>query len=219
MRKQLKTILVLLLAMVMALGTATLAYAEDTSSPGSGSEKPAATITSHSTEASYAKKSLIVNYKGENAESYEIQYRLKGGKWKTITTTDSSYTIKNLKAKGLYQVRVRGINADGKAGKWSTTIYRFMQNVKPTVKSQKTKTVTVTASLPSGASGYQIRYSLKSNMKSAKTVTVSSKKALNKLIKSLKKGKTYYVTVRCISKSGGKTYLGVQTAVKRVKVK
>lgn len=44
--------------------------------------------------------------------------------------------------------------------------------------------------------GYQIRYSKKSSMASAKTVTVKSNKTLSKKIKSLKAKTTYYVQVR-----------------------
>ena len=46
--------------------------------------------------------------------------------------------------------------------------------------------------------GYQIRYSLKRNMKNAKTVTVKGFAKTSKKIKKLKKKKTYYVQVRTI---------------------
>ena len=45
-------------------------------------------------------------------------------------------------------------------------------------------------------SGYQIRYSRKSSMKSAKTITVKSSSALSKQIKGLKRRKRYYIQVR-----------------------
>ena len=54
--------------------------------------------------------------------------------------------------------------------------------------------------------GYQIRYSLKSTMKSAKTVTVSRNRTLSKTIKGLKAGKKYYVQVRTYKKIGTKKY-------------
>lgn len=68
------------------------------------------------------------------------------------------------------------------------------------------------------ASGYEIRYSLKSNMSSAK----KKKTEENSLdIKKLKKGKTYYVQVRMFQKesvSGKKTY-GPWSKSKTVKIK
>ena len=45
-------------------------------------------------------------------------------------------------------------------------------------------------------SGYQIQYSLKSNFKSAKTVSVGSYSTTSKIIKNLKSKKKYYVRVR-----------------------
>ena len=54
--------------------------------------------------------------------------------------------------------------------------------------------------------GYQIRYSLKSTMKSAKTVAVSRNRTLSKTIKGLKAGKKYYVQVRTYKKIGTKKY-------------
>ena len=67
----------------------------------------------------------------------------------------------------------------------------------------------------SGAKGYQVRYSLKKNMKGAKTKTVKATKAT---IKSLKRGKTYYVQVRAYKTSGGKKHYGSWSAKKKIKV-
>ncbi len=58
------------------------------------------------------------------------------------------------------------------------------------------KAFTVKWKKKSGVAGYQIRYSLKSSMKGAKTVTVKSGKTTSKKIKKLKKKKKYYVQVR-----------------------
>ena len=45
--------------------------------------------------------------------------------------------------------------------------------------------------------GYRIQYSTSKKFKKAKTITVrSTKKKLNKKIKKLKEGKTYYIRVR-----------------------
>ena len=68
------------------------------------------------------------------------------------------------------------------------------------------------------ASGYEVRYSLKSSMASAKRKTTEE----NSIdIKKLKKGKTYYVQVRMFQKesvSGKKTY-GPWSKAKTVKIK
>ena len=69
------------------------------------------------------------------------------------------------------------------------------------------------------ATGYQIRYSLKKNMKGAtvKTVKGASKGTLT--IKKLKSKKKYYVQVRSFAKVGGKMYCSTWSPKKAKKVK
>ena len=91
------------------------------------------------------------------------------------------------------------------------------QASKPTLKNIKTRKVTVKIKKVSGASGYQIRYSLKSNMKSSKTATTTS---LTKTLTNLKKGKTYYVQVRAYKKdSKGNRVYGSWSNKQKVKIK
>ena len=53
-------------------------------------------------------KQLKVAYtKGKGGVSYQIKYRLKGGKWKTVSLTGTSKTFKKLKGGKYYQVKVR----------------------------------------------------------------------------------------------------------------
>lgn len=78
--------------------------------------------------------------------------------------------------------------------------------------------MTVAIKKVSTASGYQIRYSMKKNMASAKKKLVTDNKCT---IKKLKKGKTYYVQVRMYQKesvSGKKTY-GPWSKTKTVKIR
>lgn len=77
------------------------------------------------------------------------------------------------------------------------------------------KKVTVKTKKVSGANGYQIRYSTKSNMKSVKIVTTTS---LKKTISKLKKGTRYYFQVRAYKKDskGNKVY-GSWSAKKQCK--
>ena len=77
-----------------------------------------------------------------------------------------------------------------------------VKNVK--AKNSAKKTMKITFKKVSQADGYEIRYSLKSNMKRAKKVSAAS---ASKTIKKLKKGSTYYVLVRAYKKdSTGKKY-------------
>lgn len=104
------------------------------------------------------------------------------------------------------------------------TYYAHWSKVKPkkaaisSVKSTASGKMTVKIKNISSASGYQIRYSLKSNMSSAK----SNKTGENsKNISGLKKGKKYYVQVRMYQKESvsGKTYYGSWSSKKSIKIK
>lgn len=66
--------------------------------------------------------------------------------------------------------------------------------------------------------GYQIRYSINSNMSGAKTAT-AIKSSKSKKIKGLKAKTTYYVQVRTYTKSGGTTFYSSWSAKKSVKTK
>lgn len=70
-----------------------------------------------------AKKAIVINFKkSKNARKYKIQYssdkRFKK-KVKTKTITKTSYTIKNLKKKSTYYVRVCAVNGN-KTSAWTT---------------------------------------------------------------------------------------------------
>lgn len=84
------------------------------------------------------------------------------------------------------------------------------------VQNVSGKKIKVTVKKVNGADGYQIQYSTKSNMKSAKTVT-SSKTTTT--ISKLSKGKKYYVRVKAYKKdSTGKKVAGKWSKVKNLKV-
>lgn len=70
-----------------------------------------------------------------------------------------------------------------------------------------------------GVDGYQIKYSLKKNMKNAKTVTVKGAKNIKRTIKDLKKKKKYYVRIRAYKTIKGKKQYSEWSAKKAVKTK
>ena len=75
----------------------------------------------------------------------------------------------------------------------------------------------VTVKKVAGAEGYQVQYSLKKSMKSAKNVKIKKNSIT---IKRLKKGKTYYVRVRAFSKdSNGKQICTAWSTAKKVTIK
>lgn len=71
----------------------------------------------------------------------------------------------------------------------------------------------------SGIAGYQLRWSTKSSMKSAKSTTVKSVKTTSKKVTKLKKKTKYYVQVRTYKVVKGKTYWSGWSKAKSVKTK
>lgn len=67
--------------------------------------------------------------------------------------------------------------------------------------------------------GYQIRYSTKSDMSSAKTVTISKNTTLSKKVSSLSKKKKYYVQVRTYKTVSGTKYYSGWSSKKSVTTK
>nr|MCR5273188.1 InlB B-repeat-containing protein [Lachnospiraceae bacterium] len=88
------------------------------------------------------------------------------------------------------------------------------------LKSTKSGKLTVKIKKISYANGYQIRYALKSSMKSAKKVKTYNT-ATSKTISNLKSGKKYYVQVRMYQKNSvtGKVTYGAWSKTKKIKIK
>lgn len=84
-----------------------------------------------------------------------------------------------------------------------------------TLKADK-KAFTVKTKKLSGVNGYQIKYSVKKNMKKAKTVT--TKKVSNK-VKKLGAKKKYYVQVRAYKTVNGKKIFSSWSKIKSIKTK
>ena len=89
---------------------------------------------------------------------------------------------------------------------------------KPTVKNSAKKTMKVSFKKVKGAVGYEIRYSTKSSMKSAKKLIT---KKTSVTIKKLTKGKTYYVKVRAykLDSAGKKVYSKAYSTRVKVTIK
>ena len=102
------------------------------------------------------------------------------------------------------------------------TLY-FTINPKPTkltsLKKGSKKMKLKWKKVSSQASGYQIRYSTKSSMSGAKTVTVKKYKTSSKTISRLKKKKKYYVQIRTYKTVGKEKYYSDWSARKSVVTK
>lgn len=67
--------------------------------------------------------------------------------------------------------------------------------------------------------GYQIRYSTKSNMSGAKTVTIAKNSTTSKSVTGLSKGKKYYVQIRTFKTVNGTKYYSAWSGSKTVTTK
>jgi hypothetical protein len=143
---------------------------------------------------------------------------VKYGKTTLKKGTDYTVSYKNNIKTGKATITIKG------KGKYSGTLTKTF-NISPkkqtvsSVKSAKTKTVTVTWKKDTQASGYELVYSTSSKFSGAKKVTVSKNSTVTKTLSSLTKGKTYYVKVRSYKTISGKKYYGAYSAVKKVACK
>ena len=141
----------------------------------------------------------------------------KGSKGK-VTFKSSNKKVATVNSKG--KVTVKGYGeakikvTAAKSGKnpkrtQTVTVKVVPKTLKaPKVKKDKKSILKVSWKKDKKVSGYQVRYSLKSNMKKAKTVKVSKASAGSAKLKKLQSGKKYYVQVRAYKKTGKKTLYG-----------
>lgn len=155
------------------------------------------------------------------AEKYKVYYSTNGKKWKSVTTTKTSVTVKKLSSGTNYQFKVKAY-AGKYYGENSSTIKTATKVKKVTlssVKSAKKTQIAVTWKAVTGASGYVVEYSTSKKFKNSKTVTVKKGTSKKTTLKKLKSGKTYYVRVKAYKTVNGKAVYGSVSAVKTVKVK
>lgn len=130
---------------------------------------------------------------------------------------DYSLGYENNKAVGKATIKVTGKrNYDGKKS------ISFKINPKGTkindLKGKKKRITVKWDKQTTQTTGYQIRYSTKSNMNGAKT-TKAKKSSTSKTIKKLKKNKKYYVQIRTYTKTADGTFYSKWSKKKSVKTK
>ncbi len=189
--------------------------------------KPPKTPSITKTSSSY--NAITLKWKKvSGADGYTI-YRAtsKNGKYKKIKTIAkaSTVTYKNSKLsfRKTYYYKIKAYKKSGKTtveSSFSKAVSAKTKLAAPSVslkKKSKTK-LTIQWKKVSGASGYQIQYSLKKKSGYKKvTVKGSGKKSYTK--PGLKKGKTYYVKVRAYRTVKGKKIYGAYSSIKQIKMK
>ena len=149
----------------------------------------------------------------------------------TLTVKDESgnkipsteYTVSGLKAKtiGKHTVTVTFQN-DYLYNSVKTLTYTInpkATSIKSVAKLSKGFKVKWAKSTKANATGYQIRYSTKSSMASAKSVKVKGYASYNTKVTGLKAKTKYYVQVRTYKTVSGKTYYSAWSAAKAITTK
>ena len=205
-------------------GSTAQAYAKDNGIPFTILDPKIQLSTPAKPVAAVQTSSVKLNWKAvKNAAGYAIYKKTGSGSIKKIaTTTNRTYTDKGVKNGVVYRYYIQAVGKGNytSSKKSAETLLTFL-SVPGTLKvnSVKTKTATVTWKKNTKASGYQIRYSLKSNMVSAKTVRIAKAVTVKKVISKLTKRKNYYFQIRAYKTAGSKTYYSAWSGTKKVKVK
>lgn len=122
---------------------------------------------------------------------------------------------------GTHKFTVTGTTADYKWStdcNWRITVKKT--SIKSLKKGSKSFTVKVKELDEEQVTGYQVRYATKSSMSGAKIKKIGSdSETVKKTIKSLKKGKKYYVQARSYVTVNGVKYYSDWSAKKTVKTK
>ena len=172
------------------------------------------------TTAKMAKKTMRVKLPAaKGATNYIIAYKKASAKKWTYYTTGGKafYDIKKLNAGSLVQFKVSVVK-NGKRGNWSAVSYRFFKGMSKLKVTAGSEMFAAKWAKVAKVTGYQVFYSTSKSIKGAKMVNVKGAKKIKKVVRNLKKGTTYYVSVRPYKKAGGKTYLGTLSK-KKVKIK
>lgn len=197
-------------------------------------KKFAAPATPRITKLENTAKGITVTWTASaNATSYEIYRSVNGGKFakadtlyikgtgkqKTLgyvdlkaKTNGVKYTYKVIAVRTLGNVTVKSAASAG-----VTSYYMAVPSGIKMANSAK-RTVKIAYAANAKATGYQIRYSLKSNMSRAKVIKMAGSKGVAKNITGLTKGKRYYVSVRSYKTVGKKTYYSAWSTPKSVAV-
>lgn len=191
---------------------------DSTPQPGNESQKKA-TKTIKVSKKSYTKAygSKAFSLGAKTAAGERLKYATSDKKVVTVST------LGKVTVKGIGTATITITSPESASYKAATpvkvTITITPKSVKlSTVKSIKTKAIKVTWKKDTAVTGYEVYYSLKSNFKGAKKVTVTKNKTVSATIKKLTKNKTYYVKVRAYKTVKGKKIYGAYSSVKKVKV-
>ena len=137
----------------------------------------------------------------KGAKGYNVYRKTsKNGKWtKVATTTNTTYTDKNVKSGSNYYYTVKAYNGENKSSCIKNGIVtKYLATPKPTKITSTKKGVSFSYSKITGAAGYAI-YRKTGNGKWVKIATVEGNNKTTYLDKTAEKGVTYTYTVKAVN--------------------
>ena len=141
--------------------------------------------------------------KDSSRTGYYIYRKVGSGNWYKVHTVNrnsiTSWTDKKTKNGKKYSYRVRGFRGSSiSKNTVSKTIYRLTRPKVKELKTSTAKSLEITSTLNSEATGFQIRYSRSPSFKSNNTVNITGTRA-KKTLENLSCD-TYYVKIRSYKK-------------------
>ncbi|MGN0151437.1 MAG: leucine-rich repeat protein [Wujia sp.] len=202
------------------------AYSGDTRSSQSVNRKVTYVGTTTISGAVNASNGITLTWKRvSGATKYEIYRKASGAsKYSRVKTITSGSTVKwtDTRAAGngkTYQYYIVACKGSVKGANSSSIKAVFVS--RPTLSKLTEKTggkMLVQWKKNSSASGYQIQYGIGSSMSGAKTVSVSSRNTVSKVLSGLNKNKKYYVKIRTYKTVSGKKYYSAWSTAKSLKI-
>lgn len=167
------------------------------------------TIVSENQSAKSTEPAIATGKNNNNLKFDQSKFKVKVGSSETNAAAGTFTTQRYINASPLFGMMVGATSTFGKKAPAATSVKKLSsakRGFKVTWKKQACK-------------GYQVRYSKKSSMKSAKVITISKAGTLSKKVTKLKSKKKYYVQVRAYNVVNDKKYYSAWTKKKAVKTK
>lgn len=155
------------------------------------------------------------------ADGYYLYRKAADGEWSSpIKVSGTTYTDKKATVNGRkYQYKIKAYDGDVTSSVSAVKTKYYVKRTAPkTLTTQSGGKITVKWEKNSVASGYQIRYSKKSDFSSYTTKSVG-KSITSKKLTGLKKSTKYYVKMRAYKTVNGVKHYSAWSSVKSIKTK
>ena len=153
-------------------------------------------------------------YKSKGAGSYKLVKTITNNKLTSWTDTDtkSNGTYYCYKVVSYYKTSSETVKSAKSTGKKILRLYT--PAIKSLTNSSKGKCL-VSWRVNNSATAYQVKYQ---TGKTVRTIKISGKNNVSRVLTSLKKGKSYKVSIRAITKKGSSEYYSSWSTVKNIKI-